>query len=222
MCEGDQICTLEPNQPLGRPDQPSGTPKKAGGCQGDQPRRFQDGSQTNGRHAHTIIQPTTKQVGVVRQVDLPIKYRFDPVLNNYHPGQYQENDSPEVRSSLEEGDVHQDQPTGTYQEGAMDTLDDQLSTLEPNQPPGTFAQPPGKHLQSPGITEAPARGCQKDGDHAESSHAKVRQPTAIQVAVARYVTLPVNNIVEQIVTCSHTGPSTGDKKHKITTRSSSV
>jgi hypothetical protein len=119
MCEGDQICTLEPNQPLERPDQPSRTPEMTGGCQADHPRRFQDRSQADGRHAQTIIQPTTKQVAVVRQVDLPIKYRFDPVLNNYHPGLYRENDQPEGRSSLEEGDVHQDQPTGTYQEGAM-------------------------------------------------------------------------------------------------------
>jgi hypothetical protein len=91
-------------------------------------------------------------------------------------------------------------------------LDDQLSTLEPNQLPGTFAQPPGTHLQPPEIIKPPARGCQKDEEHAESSHAKVIQPTTIQVAVARYIDLPVDNNVEQIVICSHTGPSTGDKQ----------
>ena len=204
MCEGDQLCTLEPNQPLGRPDQPSGTPEMTGGCQADQPRSCQDGSQADGRHAHTIIQPTTKQVAVVRQVDLPINNRFDPVLNNYHPGPYQENDQPGGRFSLEEGDG--------YQKYARDPLDDQLCTLEPNLPPGTIAPPQGTHLQPQGIAETPARGYQEDGEHAETSNARIRQPTTIQVAVARYVVLPFNSNVEQIITCSRTGPSTGDKQ----------
>ena len=65
-------------------------------------RRCQDGSQAD---AHPVIQSTTKQVAVVRQVDLPVDSRVVQCLINYHPGQTQENEQPEGRPSLEEGDA---------------------------------------------------------------------------------------------------------------------
>ena len=84
------------------PNQPGGIPHQeeiAKMGDGVNYRRMQDRSQAD---AHHIIQSTTKQVAVVRQVDLPVNDRDVHPLINYHPGQTKEIDQPEGRPSQEE------------------------------------------------------------------------------------------------------------------------
>jgi hypothetical protein len=84
-----------PNQPGGKPHQEEIVKMR----DGVNHRRMQDRSQADAQHT---IQSTTKQVAVVRQVDLPVNDRDVHPLIYYHPGKTKEIDQPEGRPSQEE------------------------------------------------------------------------------------------------------------------------